>query len=255
MPAQPEIFVVPDPKALTTEAAHRIIAAAETRLADSNHFFSLVLSGGSTPKALYECLAADPYRSRLNWSKVEIFFGDERAVPPDHPDSNYLMAHMAMLSKLPIPEPNIHRIRTELEPEAAAIEYGKLLKTKFHDHGPDLVLLGMGDDGHTASLFPETAALDEMNHRCVANFVPKLNTWRVTMTYPFLNRAKAVLILVAGAGKAQRVAEVLAGPRDPKRLPIQEIRPTHGTLTWLLDAAAAAKLGAGFGNSGGAQPA
>jgi 6-phosphogluconolactonase len=233
----PEIFVTPDPHALTEEAARRIIAAAEAKLADTNCFFSLVLSGGSTPKALYELLASDPYKSQLNWSKVDIFFGDERCVPPDHPDSNYLMAHMAMLSKLPLPEPNIHRMRGELAPQDAAIEYGKLLKERFHDDGPDLVLLGMGDDGHTASLFPGTQALDETHHRCVANHVPKLDAWRITMTYPFLNKAAQVMFLVAGASKTGRVREVLEGPRDFHRLPSQGIQPV-GKLTWLLDAAA-----------------
>lgn len=143
-----------------------------------------------------------------------------------------------MLSKLPIPEPNIHRIRGELNPEQAATEYGQLMKEKFRDGGPDMVLLGMGDDGHTASLFPGTAALNETSHRCVANFVPHLNAWRVTMTYPFLNKSQKVLILAGGANKAARVAEVLESPKDPQRLPIQGIEP-QGQLVWLLDAAAA----------------
>jgi 6-phosphogluconolactonase len=233
-----QIKVLPTPKELTDEAARRIIAAARDKLSDIQQFFSLVLSGGSTPKTLYETLAAEPYRSQLNWSKVEIFFGDERCVPPDHPDSNYRMAHEAMLSKLPIPEPNIHRMRGELPPEQAATEYGQLLKDKFGDGGPDMVLLGMGDEGHTASLFPGTAALNETKHRCVANFVPKLNAWRITMTYPFLNKANQVLMLVAGAGKSKTLMEVLEGPTDIQRLPIQGIQPA-GQLTWLLDAAAA----------------
>ena len=235
-----EIVILPDAAALTDEAARRIIVAAEAKLSDNNHFFSLVLSGGSTPKSLYEKLAGEPYRSELNWSKVEIFFGDERTVPPDHKDSNYLMAHTAMLSKLPLPEPNIHRMRGELDPQAAAIEYGQLLKAKFHDGGADLVLLGMGDDGHTASLFPGTEALKENHHRVVANEVPQLNTWRITMTYPFLNRSAAVLILVAGESKAARLAEVLEGPDGT--YPIQGIAPHRGRVTWLLDEAAAAAL-------------
>ncbi len=200
-----------------------------------------MLSGGGTPKLLYELLATEPYRDRLNWSKVEIYFGDERCVPPDDPQSNYLMAHAAMLSKLPIPEPNIHRMRGELPPEQAAVEYGQLLKAKFHDGGPDLVLLGMGDDGHTASLFPGTAALAETHHRVMANHVPQMDTWRLTMTYPFLNRASAVLVLVEGQKKAARLHEVLEGPRDPKRLPIQGIHPA-GKLTWLVDVAAAGMM-------------
>ena len=129
-------------------------------------------------------------------------------------------------------------MRGELPPEAAAMEYGQLLKEKFKKGGPDMVLLGMGDDGHTASLFPGTAALDETHHRCVANYVEKLKTWRITMTYPFLNSAAEVIMLISGEGKAQRLEEVLEGPRDPKRLPIQNIQPV-GKLTWLLDAPAA----------------
>jgi 6-phosphogluconolactonase len=239
--ADTEIVVVPDARSLTEEAARRIVAAAEAKLADTNCFFSMGLSGGSTPKALYELLASDPYKSQLNWSKVDIFFGDERCVPPDDKDSNYMMAHVAMLAKLPLPEPNIHRMRGELPPEDAAIQYGKLLKERFHDGGVDLNLLGMGDDGHTASLFPGTKALDETEHRCVANFVPRMDTWRVTMTYPFLNRSAQVLIMVAGQSKAARVKQVLEGPRDPHLLPIQGIAPA-GKLTWLLDEAAASML-------------
>ena len=237
-----KVQVVADPKALTATAASIIIKAAEQQLADCQHFFSLFLSGGSTPKALYELLASPEYRDQLNWSKVGIYFGDERAVPPDHPDSNYLMAHQAMLSKLPMPEPNIHRMRGEIAPEAAAVEYGQMLKARFAERKPDLILLGMGDDGHTASLFPGTAALTEEHHRCVANFVPKMDTWRITLTYSFLNSAHHVLIMLAGAGKADRLKEVLEGPNDPHRLPIQGIHPEHGTVTWLLDEAAASKL-------------
>ena len=241
VPPDVEIKVLPTAADLPREAAERIVAAAAAKLADNQHTFSLVLSGGSTPKALYQLLATAPYRDRLNWSKVEIYFGDERCVGPEHPDSNYRMAHEAMLSKLPVPECNVHRMRGELPPEQAAVEYGQLLKAKFHDGGPDLVLLGMGDDGHTASLFPGTAALDERHHRCVANHVPQMDAWRITMTYPFLNRAAAVLILVEGAKKATRLEQVLEGPRQPKVLPIQAIRPA-GRLTWLVDVAAAGMM-------------
>src|SRR6185312_28871 len=130
----------------------------------------------------------------------------------------------------------------ELDPEQAAIEYGKLLKDQFRESGLDLILLGMGPDGHTASLFPETAALQETKHRCVANFVPKLNTWRITMTAPFINRAKSICFLISGADKAERLKEVLHGPRDPQRLPSQLISPASGRLTWLVDASSAGKL-------------
>jgi 6-phosphogluconolactonase len=235
-----EIKVVPDLAELTNEAARRIVAMADVLLADNQHFFSIALSGGTTPKSLYELLASEPYRSQLNWSKVEIYFGDERCVPPDHAESNYRMAYEAMLSKLPIPECNIHRMRGELPPEQAAIEYGQMLKEKFKDGGVDLNLLGMGEDGHTASLFPGTEALKETQHRCVANFVPKLDKWRVTMTYPFINRSKEVMVLAAGAGKAKVLQEVLEGPKE--KYPIQGISP-QGKMTWILDAAAADMVG------------
>jgi 6-phosphogluconolactonase len=231
-----EIKVVPNLTELTQEAARRIVAMADELLADNQHFFSIALSGGTTPKSLYELLASEPYRSQLNWSKVEIYFGDERCVPHDHPESNFRMAYDAMLSKLPIPECNIHRMHGELPPEQAAMTYGQMLKEKFKDGGVDLNLLGMGDDGHTASLFPGTEALNETQHRCVANFVPKLDKWRVTMTYPFINRSKEVMVLAAGVGKAKVLHEVLEGP--PGKYPIQGIAP-QGKMTWLLDAAAA----------------
>jgi 6-phosphogluconolactonase len=234
----PEIKVLPDVTEIAYNAAERIIAAAN-RAAGEGRTFSIALAGGSTPKALYELLATPAYRSRVDWPRVEVFFGDERTVPADHSDSNYRMAHEALLSKVPIPGDNVYRMAGELEPNEAAKEYGRMLKEKFGEGGLDLVLLGMGDDGHTASLFPETAALDETRHRCVANFVPRLSTWRVTLTAPFINLSKDVILLVAGASKATRLQEVLEGPRDPRRLPVQLIRPVDGRLTWLVDAPAA----------------
>jgi 6-phosphogluconolactonase len=235
---QPEIKVLPDPAAVAAEAAERVVRAADEAIVLAGRF-SFVLAGGSTPKALYELLASGQYRDQIDWPHVEIYFGDERTVPPDHKDSNYGMASEAMLAKLPIPESRVYRMRGEIDPEEAAKEYGLLLKEKFGDGGPDLVLLGMGDDGHTASLFPGTTALAETKHRAFANPVPKLNTTRLTMTAPFINRARKVLITVTGANKAQRLAEVLEGPRDPERLPVQLIQPQSGRLTWLVDSAAA----------------
>ena len=149
------------------------------------------------------------------------------------------MAAESLLTRVPIQPENVHRMRGEIDPNEAAIEYGQLLKQKFGDGGPDLVLLGMGDDGHTASLFPNTEALNETKHRAVANRVGKLNTWRITMSAPFINRAREVVVLVAGAGKAKRLAEVLEGPRELQRLPVQLIAPALGKLTWIVDAAAA----------------
>lgn len=234
----PEIKVVPDPAALAAEGAERFVSAAGQAIAEQGKF-CVALSGGRTPEAMFELLASDPYRSRVEWEKVQIFFGDERCVPPDSDQSNYHTAREALLRHVPIPGDNIYRIRGEIDPNQAAIEYGRMLKEKFGEGGLDLAFLGMGPDGHTASLFPGTDALQETKHRAVANFVPKFNAWRVTMSAPFINRARRVVFLVAGADKAERVSEVLEGPRDTDRLPSQLIRPTDGQLTWILDAQAA----------------
>jgi 6-phosphogluconolactonase len=234
----PEIKVMPDPAAVAVEGAKRFTNAAR-EVIDHGGRFSVALSGGHTPKVMFELLAGEPYRSQVIWENVEIFFGDERCVPPDSDQSNYRMAHEALLRNVPIPGDNIYRIRGEIDPQEAAREYGELLKEKFGDGGLDLILLGMGPDGHTASLFPGTDALHESKHRCVANYVEKLQTWRVTMTAPFINRAREVMFLVTGADKAERVAEVLEGPRDPDRLPSQLIAPVAGKLVWILDALAA----------------
>jgi 6-phosphogluconolactonase len=238
----PEIKVLPTPDAVAREAAERVLRAADEAITLRGRF-TIALCGGSAPKPLYELLATDDYRRAIDWAKVEVFWGDERCVPPDHDESNYRMARDLMLAKLPIPGDNVYRIRGEIEPEAAAKEYGLMLKEKFDDDGGlDLILLGMGEDGHTASLFPNTGALDEAKHRVVAHFVERSTTgksWRITMTAPFINRARNVIILVTGASKAKRLAEVLEGPRDPHRLPIQLIAPQSGQLTWLIDAASA----------------
>jgi 6-phosphogluconolactonase len=236
--AIPEIKVVPDPQAVATEAAARVVAAAEAAIALHGHF-SIALSGGSTPKAMFAVLAAEPLRSAIDWAKVHVFWGDERCVGPDHEQSNYRMAREALLAKVPVPGDNIYRMRGELDPREAAREYDQLLQEHFPSGGVDLNLLGMGDDGHTASLFPGTEALKETQHRCVANFVPKLNSWRLTMTATFINESSEVMIVVAGAGKAQRVASVLEGPRLPDEQPIQRIAPLSGKIAWILDAAAA----------------
>lgn len=243
----PDVTVFPDPAAVARAAADRILALARTAVAGTGAF-SLVLSGGSTPRMLYELLAAEPYRSQLDWARVDLFFGDERAVPPDHAESNFRMASEALISRLPLEPARVHRMRGEIDPQAAAVEYGRTLQARFGEMapgaGPDVTLLGMGDDGHTASLFPGTPAIDETRHRCVAQFVEKSTTgrsWRITLTAPFLNTSRHVLVLVTGAGKAAPLREVLHGPRDPRRLPIQSIAPAGG-VTWLVDRAAAALL-------------
>jgi 6-phosphogluconolactonase len=207
--------------------------------------FSVALSGGSTPKRTYQLLASEEYRDRINWSQVHIFFGDERCVPPTHADSNYRMVDEAMLSSLPIPRENIHRISGRGDAQANASLYESELQT-FFDGAPwprlNLVLLGMGDDGHTASLFPGTEALKEKVRWVVANWVEKFQAYRITLTAPAINQAANIVFLVAGAGKARRLAEVLRGTRDPLTLPAQLIQPVAGTLVWLVDKAAAERL-------------
>ena len=207
--------------------------------------FSVALAGGSTPRRAYELLASEEHRDRIAWSKVHIFFGDERCVPPTHADSNYRMADEAMISLLPIPSQNVHRMVGEGDAIANASLYEDDLQT-FFDGAPwpgfDLVLLGMGDDGHTASLFPGTRALSERTAWVVANWVEKLSTYRITLTPPAINHAANIIFLVSGVGKDERLPEVLRGARDPQRLPSQLIQPVAGTLLWLVDKAAAGRL-------------
>lgn len=240
--ALPRIDVFADAQVLAQGAVQRIVLAVRRHLAEKE-FFSIGLAGGSTPKLTYELLARDENARRIEWPRVEIFFGDERCVPPDHAESNYAMAKASLLDRVPIPGDNIYRMKGEVTPEEAAKGYGQALKEKFADGGLDLLLLGMGDDGHTLSLFPRTAALEEQKHRCVANFVPQLDrgkgAWRITLTAPFANRSSQVLALAAGPGKAQAVRELLEGNADPRDCPMKLINPGEDRFTMLLDAAAA----------------
>ncbi len=207
--------------------------------------FSVVLAGGSTPQRTHKLLATEEYRNRIAWPKVHIFFGDERCVPPTDATSNYRMADEAMISLLPIPRQNIHRMAGEGDAVANASLYESDLQT-FFDEAPwprfDLVLLGMGDDGHTASLFPGTRALSEREAWVLANWVQKLNAYRITLTPPAINHAANVLFLVTGAGKSKSLLQVLRGARDPQKLPAQLIQPMDGSLLWLVDEAAAGDL-------------
>lgn len=238
----PKISVYPTPADVAAEAARRVVATAIAAVKDRG-VFRIALAGGSTPKALYQLLAAEPHLSAMPWDETEIYFGDERCVAKDHKDSNYLMAEQAFLSKVPLPPENINRMKGELEPAAAADEYEKNLRnTLGQGLRLDIVLLGMGDDGHTASLFPHTKALDEKDRWVVANYAENSTTgksWRITFTAPFINRAAEVMFLICGASKAARLQEVIEGDRDPHRLPSQLIAPESGKLTLLLDAPAA----------------
>ena len=206
-------------------------------------FFTVALSGGSTPKALYQLLAdpEEPFHAQVPWSRTHFFWSDERHVSPDHPDSNYRMANETMLSHVPVPESNIHRVHSE-NPDAAAAanEYEQTILQLTKQTLPqlDLILLGLGDDGHTASIFPGSDVIHETKRLVAAPWVEKLNTYRISMTLPLLNNAASVLFLVSGAEKAEIVNEVIQGP---KQYPAQAVQPTHGQLLWMLDSLAADK--------------
>jgi 6-phosphogluconolactonase len=204
---------------------------------------SLVLSGGSTPKAVYEMIAAEP--ASVPWKNVRLFWGDERCVPPTHPDSNYRMTRDALLSRIAIPDQNIFRIEAELEPRRAAENYAAVMRNEFRLTDGDIprfdvVMLGLGEDGHTASLFPGTTILDESRKIVAEVFVPKFNAHRISMTFPAINNARTLLFLVSGSGKAGILRAVLE--KEPNNYPAQRVKPTHGSLYWLVDAAAAANL-------------
>ncbi len=206
-------------------------------------------SGGNTPKPVFELLA-DPsagYRTEVPWEKLEFFFVDERTVPPTDPESNFRMADAALLSKVPLEASQIFRVQGELPPEEAAAKYESAIRNAFRLEGAqmpqfDVLSLGMGDDGHTASIFPHTDAIHELGRIVVANQVPQKNTWRITLTWPVINQAHDVSFLIRGADKAEVLARVLSSDYDPEALPSQLIRPANGKLTLLLDEAAAAHL-------------
>jgi 6-phosphogluconolactonase len=242
------IRVVPDPAALAETAARHFVEASQQAI-DARGVFSVALSGGSTPRELHRRLASPPLAHQVDWSRVQIFFGDERCVPPSDPESNYHMAEETLLSQVPIPAANVHRMRGELPPEEAAADYERQLKAFFGDEPPrlDLILLGMGDNGHTASLFPGLSAVHEEQRWVVAEHVSEVDMWRLTVTPVILNLGRQVLFLVAGAAKASMLQQVLEGPYAPDERPAQIVRPTPGEVTWLVDAAAAEKLSPAIG--------
>lgn len=238
------VQVMPDVAALNRAAMEEFARCANQAVADHERF-AVALSGGNTPRSVYS-LIADNYRDSLPWARIHIFFGDERSVPPDNPESNYRMARESLLSKVPIPDSNIHRVRAELPAEEAAEQYSTELQTFFHlmkQDWPrfDLILLGIGDEGHTASLFPDSKALTEKSRWVVANWVEKFKTWRITFTYPVLNHAAEVMFLVSGAGKAQ-ILKAIFDPAQKSVYPAQGVRPDNGKLLWMVDAAAARLL-------------
>jgi 6-phosphogluconolactonase len=245
----PEVVVLPDPAALAQEAARRFIEAACQAIVERGHF-TVALAGGSTSTGLYRLLAQRPQRDPIEWSRTFIYFGDERCVPPDHPDSNYHAAREALLASGAIPTANVFRMAGELGLDAAARAYAAILRRNFDLTGSarpcfDLILLGMGDDGHTASLFPGMPALMERRRLVVGSEVPgyvRPAVSRVTLTLPVINAARSVMFLVAGANKAPAVRAVLTGSAPSAPLPARRVQPVQGALIWLLDQAAAAGL-------------
>jgi 6-phosphogluconolactonase len=242
--------IVANAEQVCRRAAEEFVVRAGEAIAERGRFL-VALSGGSTPQRLYQLLAEPAFRDRIDWPKVLIFWGDERCVPPDHKDSNFRMADEALLRKVPLLPQNVHRMQAERDDrEQAASDYeAEIAQAAGGADTPavfDLVLLGLGPDGHTASLFPHSTALEERERWVVANYVARFNTYRLTMTAPILNAARQVLFLVVGRDKAATLVEVIGGPRDPARLPAQLIRPSNGELEWLLDRAAAARLTAGL---------
>lgn len=230
--------VYPDAGALARAAAEHIVAQAAKAVAARGRF-SVALSGGATPRPTYELLATGEFAARVDWSRVHVLWSDERCVPPDHADSNYRLAREALLDRVPLPAGNVHRIRGELPPEQAAAAYESELEVTLGTDGRlDLILLGLGADGHTASLFPDTAALHERTRWVVANHVEKLSAWRVTLTLPVIDAARDVVFLVSGRSKA----EILARVRIGEPLTAALVQPLEGQLTWLVDEAATAQL-------------
>lgn len=248
MSFQPQIIVSESQEDLVNQAVSIIIKNANGSIAENGNF-SLVLSGGSTPEPIYRKLSSSEYVSKIDWSKVNLFWGDERPVPPTHPDSNYRMARENLIDHLPIPAKNIYRIKGELDPQAAAAEYQTAIKTFFGDNliSFDLILLGLGDDGHTASLFPNTAALDNTKQLVVENHIGKFDTTRITLTYPAINAASTILFIVSGENKAAALKAVIEEDNLNNMYPAKGISPVNGNSIWLVDNQAAQLLSKDYG--------
>jgi 6-phosphogluconolactonase len=241
-------YVERDAAALAWRAAQYFVEMAGEAV-EAQGRARIAISGGSTPKATFALLAdpQHPWRGRMPWDKLDLYWVDERCVPPDNEESNFRMTREALLDQVPLRPEQIHRMEGELDPDAAAARYESGLRNGFRLEGAelprfDLVQLGMGPDGHTASLFPHTEALHEMTRMVVANHVPQKDSWRITLTWPVINRARSVFFLIGGADKAEVLKQVILGPRDVERLPSQLISPASGILTLILDKSAASLL-------------
>jgi len=247
-----EVGILADGAAIAKRAAQEFIEAAVVAVREKGAF-SVSLAGGSTPKALYSLLVTDPaLRSEVPWDKIQLFFGDERHVGPGHPDSNFRMATETMISRVPLTKDQVVRIKGEYQDtEEAAREYEQALQSYFRLKAGeyprfDLLLAGMGNEGHTLSLFPGTKALHANTRIVVRNWVGKLYTERITLTAPAASNAARIVIMVTGADKALALKGVLEGPYEPEQLPVQLLQPKNGKLLWLVDAAAGSMLSMGI---------
>ncbi len=237
-----ELRIYADAGAVAQALAEAFVAAGRTAIAERGAF-AVALSGGNTPRAAYELLAADPLRTSLSWNEVFIYFGDERCVPPDDPRSNYRMAREAFLDAVPIPSANVARMRGETDPGLAANEYATILRTDLGANPRfDLIMLGLGEDGHTASLFPGIGQVIEENSLVEAAYAQSQAMWRITVTPKLINAARRVVFAVEGVAKARALTAVIEGPREPITFPAQVVQPSSGELTWLVDDAAASLL-------------
>lgn len=237
------IHVFETPDDLITATADFVVAQSKKAI-QRNGRFSLVLSGGSSPKKLHELLASKSYRDQIEWSKVFFFFGDERYVPADHPDSNYLMAKKTLFDPLNIPAGQVFKMNTSLTPAAGAQAYEKDILAYFSDKPIrfDLILLGLGDNAHTASLFPHTSVLHEKNALVKEIYVEEVKMFRITLTAPLINQSHQIAFLVYGSGKAEAVHHIIDDPSNIEEYPAQLIDPKAGDLHWFLDKGSASKL-------------
>jgi 6-phosphogluconolactonase len=236
-----DIIVPGDAQITLIFCVEHFVSISKQAIKDHGAFF-VALSGGSTPKAIFERLSSPPYDQMVEWNKVHLFWSDERAVPPDSPESNYRMAMLAGLEKMPIPKEQVHRMRAEEKIEENALAYEQEIAASLKGRHFDLVMLGMGEDGHTASLFPHTEGLRAQNRLVIANYLPDKKTWRMTFTYECINQAAHIAIYVLGASKKATLAEVLTSQSQFDRYPIQKVGTTAHHALWIADQGAAEEL-------------
>jgi 6-phosphogluconolactonase len=238
-----QVDIVPTKDELIQRAVEIFVRAANEAIRERD-VFTVALSGGGTPRPVYEALGDPAQRGRVDWGKVHLFWGDERHVPPTDEQSNYRMVKEALLDRIDIPAANVYRVPAEMEVRMAAFQYEEELRQFFSGEWPvfDFIFLGMGQDGHTASLFPHSAGLNEDFRWFIANYAPGMETWRLTLSAPAINAARFVLVLVVGKAKAARLKAVWTGPDDPEDMPIQMIDPPDGDMLWLVDQAAGSEM-------------